>query len=222
MEMTDHEATALTANCSKGRNSQLSEGNGLPRGKGLRGTSVILALPVHPTEEGATTPRARAHYSPESRAPDSQPASASHHASQSRSPGTASSCPGKRSPSAEKGTRHTRWYRHSMEQYSAFKRKEIPTSDITGMNPDDTLSEISQTASDSAAVRCLKRPRPLRQPRARGRAHGELLLHGPESQLGRFWRLVMAAQPGACTERHRTARAAVKTVNSTRSTLLQQ
>lgn len=38
------------------------------------------------------------------------------------------------------------WYRHTVEYYSAFKRKEILTHTTTWMNLENTvLSEISQT-----------------------------------------------------------------------------
>lgn len=43
----------------------------------------------------------------------------------------------------------TMWYTHTMEYYSALKRKEILTYATTWINLEDTmLSEISQTQKD--------------------------------------------------------------------------
>ena len=45
------------------------------------------------------------------------------------------------------------WYIHTMEYYSALKRKEIMTRATTWMNLEDVLKEISQTLHDSIFTR---------------------------------------------------------------------
>ena len=45
------------------------------------------------------------------------------------------------------------WHIHTMEYYSALKRKEIMTRATTWMNLEDVLKEISQTLHDSIFTR---------------------------------------------------------------------
>ena len=45
------------------------------------------------------------------------------------------------------------WYMHSMECYSAFKRKDLPIPAITGMDFEDImLNEISQSEDDKCYI----------------------------------------------------------------------
>ena len=45
------------------------------------------------------------------------------------------------------------WYVHTMEYYSALKRREIPTHDTTWLNLEDVmLSDVSQSQKDKYCV----------------------------------------------------------------------